>query len=46
VIDDVVQGGREPVALGRIERRPDAAGPVQAVDEVVRDPIALLLTEA
>ena len=46
VIDDVVERGREPVPVGRVERQPGAAGIRQPMDHVVGDPVALVLALA
>ena len=43
-VDDVVERGREPVAVARIEWRAHATA-VEPMDQVVRDPVALLLAE-
>jgi hypothetical protein len=43
VVDDVIERGRERVAVSGVERRPHVAPPVQPVDDVVGDAIALAL---
>ena len=47
VVDDVVERARQLVDVGGPERRPAAprALPVEAVDDVVGDPVALLLAQ-
>ena len=44
VVDDVVERGRQRVAVGEVERRADLAG-AEPVDDVVRDPVALVLAD-
>src|SRR3954454_15252762 len=43
VVDDVVEGSRELQALERVERLARRAAVVQAVDDVVGDPVAVVL---
>ncbi len=44
VVDDVIHGRRQRIAVSGIERPAHAAAPVQPVDDVVSDAIALALT--
>ena len=45
VVDDVVERGRERVAVAGVERRPHPPAPGQPVDDVVGDAIAFLLAD-